>query len=190
MRMVKVLAVLLVPLLLTSFMAAAPAAHASKTYKLDMWSYYTSLVTTYYSNIINGKWYWAENLTYDLYDGYPGPGADVTSGYLIGHKWIVCAGVMDMNTFVDPEAGFGGYVITGNVNDPNFLGGKTGTFKLVFAGYGDSNLQLHGTFWISGGGGLKGISGLGTFLADDPVYGWSSPGSHPYVHYLGTVTFG
>jgi len=181
MKLVKIAAVLVVPLLLTSFLVVAATSYdegnGTKTYKFEIWAVPTGVGTgTPYWWSTASQNYWLGNYTYDLYDGYPGSG-----GYLVGHKWIYCWGIQESDSGFYTAQGYGVYTITGNRHDRSFLGGNTGTFVLTYAGFTDDQGQLRGTFLInSGTGHLNGISGQGIFVGDDLANG--------YPHYLGTVT--
>ena len=168
MKLVKALALLLVPLLLTSFLAVAPAAHASKTYKIDWWASYAgdpSFPFSYYQ-VINNHWVvWAAYWPYDLYNVIP---TDPNS-HLVGSVWIKMAGVWDLNTQMNYIILFCVFAVT----DGSSLGGRTGTFKAYETEAQNTITWLtSGSGVISGGtGDLRGIYGQTKILPDSTDYG-------------------
>ncbi|HVP22444.1 MAG TPA: hypothetical protein VMS77_00875 [Conexivisphaerales archaeon] len=181
MKMVKVAAILLMPLLMASFLTVVPAMAKTQTYKLEMFAQMnpsSQPLISQYTTSDGHYWFWECNWKYDLSLSY-NP-VSYQMGSLIGYKWIHMWGVVDLwsTPMTDTFIGIGTYTFT----DTSMFGrAGTGAFTLLCYSSSPWPHSISGTWVIVGGtGSLAGIHGQGSFIPDvDP----------DTTHYLGTVWF-
>jgi hypothetical protein len=174
MKLVKALALLLVPLLLSSFLTVMPVAHADKPMPFSMaltWVVSTSVEVDTLTGPIDHFTFTAH---FDFYTN------DAASCYL-GYTEPVWQGHWnaDFSGYEWKSIGATFYIQN---SCPTFLGGKTGTIivNLQKGVPGDEHWEF-----VGGTGGLAGIRGQGTvtWLGNSPDYA--------YYYYVdaGTVHF-
>jgi hypothetical protein len=170
MKLVKAIAILIVPLLLTSFLAVMPVAFASKPMPFTLvarWDYVAAGPSFGYVNI----WYTGPTEHY-IWAGHFDLFSAEDTAYLcpLGTTDMITEGVISADGKANQASSKSTFIIANSCSGSNPLDSKTGT--LVFNSHSGGGLTYY-NWEISGGtGDLAGIHGKGidTLTGTDAQY--------------------